>query len=90
VHTQVPGLFVRGKVVRRTRRIVGAPDAEKTVVNYGINIGDEVLDVEEWEPSAFLDVGEDVSLDVRVRTFVSKAGRACSQLERYNGARGAF
>ena len=90
VDKQVPGLFVHGTVVRRSRRIIGAPGTPRTVVTYGVNIGDSVLDVEEWEPTEFLDVGDEVAIEVRVRTFVSRSGRACTNLERYTGTRGAF
>lgn len=82
------GLFVRGQVVRRSKRAIGSDNTE--VVTYGVMLEDRTVDVDDWRPEAYFDIGEEIEVAVVVRAFNSKSGRACYNLQRDRGAPGTF
>jgi hypothetical protein len=88
VDRKTQGLFVRGTVVRRSKRFVGADEAE--IVTYGVNVGNAVVDVDDWRPEAYFDVGTEIDVAITVRAFTNKAGRVCVSLTRFRGEKGAF
>lgn len=88
VDRKTQGIFVRGTVVRRSKRYVG--EKEDEVVTYGVNVGDAVVDVDDWRPSGYFDVGEQIEIAIVVRAFTTKAGRVCVSISRHTGAKGAF
>lgn len=73
--TQVEGLFLRGRVVRRTRRSVLRKDGRTTdVIRFFIGVGDRVEPYEVWEPEHIHAVGETVDLPVTVRPYRTRCG----------------
>ena len=72
------GLMVGGVVTPRTRREVAN---EHTVVRYWLNDGQDVHQVEHWNPVECFGIGQQVSLPVTVRAFVTKRGQALAVLQ---------
>lgn len=83
-----PGIYVRGKVVRRSRKRLGDEGTE--VVTYAVLLDTAVVDVDDWEPDTYHDIGDVVEMSVEVRAFTSKAGRVCVSLQRLRGRKGEF
>jgi hypothetical protein len=65
--------MVQGQVVGRTRRLF---EDGRSVVNLKLLCGDEIHLVQWWDldPKEAPQMGEEVSLAVRVRAFTSKSG----------------
>jgi hypothetical protein len=82
------GIFVRGKVVRRSKREVGTE--KKEVVTYGIMLESTVVELTDWQPTSYFDVGDEVEIPVMVRVYTGKTGRVGWNLARDDGPRGAF
>ena len=87
-HVEQAGIFIRGKVVRRTKRHVG--DDNKEVVTYGVMLNGTIADVADWQPTTYIDIREEVMIPVMVRVFMSRGGAPCWGLVRDDGPRGAF
>ena len=88
--TEIPrGLVLRGTVLKRTRRLVGA-DTQRSVVSYHIFTGEEVVICEEWDPADPDTTGEVVDAPVRVAAYILRNGGAATRLTVTRGAKEAF
>lgn len=66
------GLFIRGIVEGRTKRLVG--DKNKEVVKYKLKAGEKTFFIDAWSPEQYLSVGDDVEIPVYVNTYTNKKG----------------
>lgn len=72
---QEDGLFLRGHIVRRTKRTITRRDnTQVEVVRFHIAAGERVEPYEVWDPKHLFAVGEAVSLPVTVRPYRSAHG----------------
>jgi len=73
------GLRLRGKVTRRSKR---ALKEDLEIVTYTVSSENGSQLVEDFAPPAgpYLALGQEVDLEVVVRTFVDKNQQACSRL----------
>lgn len=60
----------------RTRRLVG--DLKRLVVTYRVKCSDDFHNVDAWEPTSILEVGELVSMPVKAKAFQGRNGGATS------------
>lgn len=67
------GLHLHGVVQGRRRRKVVVKGEEKEVVSYKIGGADKTYYVDEWDPSSYHNILDDVVMPVSVRTY-QKAG----------------
>lgn len=77
-----PGLWVVGTVVGRTRRLVG--ERNLPLVTYRVACGDNVHDIQHWDPApdAILERNSEVSLRVEIRV---REGRVNLRIPDSNG-----
>lgn len=57
MNSELKGLLIRGVITARTKRTI-AKDSERIIVTYRINDGNADFFVEEWNSTAFYNIGE--------------------------------